>query len=219
VPIPAPEPITLPEIVPAPKPLPTPKPIPARKTIPAPEPSPTSKPILASKSIPDYKKIPVGSSTSADDQDLWMGLGPLIPRIISILFSLMIEFLIHHIYQRCWRKENRTEEEMSELRKLLDDATGLMSEFNTMLALVKDENDCLFAQLLKETQSMEKTMKLKDKRNVECHNEKQHAQFQNAMDSARNRLKKVKECYIKFRNETDLMKVLERTSMSLKQKL
>jgi hypothetical protein len=44
---------------------------------------------------------------------------------------------------------------MSELRKLLDDATGLKSEWKTMLALMKDENDRRFAQF-KETQSMKR---------------------------------------------------------------
>jgi hypothetical protein len=74
-------------------------------------------------------------------------------------------------------------------------------------------------------------MKLKDKRDVECQTEsnsmkelkvqgQQHAQFQNAKDSARNRMKKENECCIKFRNETDPVKtVKKRTSMSMKRKL
>jgi hypothetical protein len=124
-------PIPLPEIVPAPKPKPIPalKPTPAHKPIPAPEP------------ISVYKKIPVGSLALADSQNL-----SLIPSLSSALISFMLQFLIRYIWRRCSSRKDRTEEEMKELRMMLQDAAMLMELWKTMVALEKDEEDHPFAQ-------------------------------------------------------------------------
>jgi hypothetical protein len=108
---------------------------------------------------------------------------------------------------------------LAQLRMLLQEDKRLMPERKTMLTLVKDEEDHLFAQFLNEVDLMKKMMKMKDKRHAEFQNDmdslkmlikvqgQQHAQFQNAMDLVKNTMKMENKCRTKFRDEMDSMTV------------
>jgi hypothetical protein len=76
--------------------------------------------------------------------------------LMDILVSLMMECLILYICRRYWRREGGTERELSELRTLLRESTGLISKMKTVLALVRDEEDHHFAQFHKEEHSMKR---------------------------------------------------------------
>jgi hypothetical protein len=142
-----------------------------------------------------------------------------------------MNYLINHIYGRCWRREDGTKQKLSELRMLLHEVTGLTSEWKTTVALVKGEEDNGSAQFLKVVHSMKKIMKVNDQILAEFQKEmdsvklliknrgQRNAQFQNAMDSMKNKMKMENKCLIKFRDEMDSMKVaMEKiSSTSIKQ--
>jgi hypothetical protein len=237
--------------IPASKPTPAPEPTPASEPIPdseknvigtlasADEPIPAPEPIPEPEPIPDSEKNAIGTLASADemesapswefqrsipadDQNLWTVLGPLSSILICILTSLMMDYLIHHKFRRCWRKEDGIKQRIIELRLLSHECRGLMSEWKNMLALVKEEEDHSFAQFNKEVRSMKKMMKVKDKRCYEFLNEinsmkirikghgQGHVQFQNALDSAKMMMKMEKKCHMKCWDEMDSIMATER---------
>jgi hypothetical protein len=249
-PIPAPEPTLASELIQAQEPIPASEPTPAPGSTPNSEPSPHFEPtpaseqIQESESVSDSENVPVATVASAeemesapswkferrslptDDQNLRAVLDSLSSSLIYILTSLLMEYLIRHIYRRCWRRKSGSEQMFSYLRMLLHKSTGLMSECKIELNLVKVEEDHRFAQFLKEVQSMKRIMKVRDKHFAEFQNEmnsvkmlikfqgQKRAEFQNAMDSTKNMMKRENKCNVKFRDEIESMKMaMERKSL------
>jgi hypothetical protein len=141
--------------------LPTLEPISASKPISAPE--PTSVGTFASaeelESAPSWEFQQ--RSLPANKQNLWTARLMLSSSIMYILISLMMEYLIRHIYRRWLRRESAAEQ-LSHLRILLRENIRLMSEWKTELVLVKGEKDSRLSQFLKEAQTITNTMEVGD---------------------------------------------------------
>jgi hypothetical protein len=114
-------------------------------------------------------------SLPVEDHISWTFVSLVSSGLIEILISLMMTSLISYISRWFWHREDLTEQELKELRMLLHDCPGLVSEMKTMLALVKDEVDHKFAQFHEEEHSMKKDDEVNDKRRAEFQNELERA--------------------------------------------